>query len=42
MIILKYIRHRKGEDEDPEKELPNMNGGNGIAGAIKRTYNKVK
>lgn len=41
-IVLKYleVKNKKDEEEDPEKELPKEPMG--IAGAIKRTYNKVK
>jgi len=40
-VVLKYLEMKnKDEEEDPEKELPKEPMG--IAGAIKRTYNKVK
>ncbi len=38
-IVLKYMEYIN-EEEDPEKELPKDPVG--IAGAIKRTYNKVR
>jgi hypothetical protein len=41
-VVLKYLemKNKKDEEEDAEKELPKEPMG--IAGAIKRTYNKVK
>ncbi len=36
----KYIESKNKMDDDPEKELPKEEAG--FAGAIKRTYNKVK